>query len=1018
MGNTTQTPLIQDLIRITSEFPDERKILIVDHLVAGHEILRTLARETGGWIGWEATTLYRIAHELSFVNVHETSGKVAGNVERRVLINKAFDNAVRSGQVKDLAAFKGSPGFRRLLVRSLLELRGSGIAPQTLTASGNPVLGEIGTILNLYHNSLNERSALDTGSLYETALRCFDTEADFVLGNRCFVAPLAGVSGLRASLLQLIMSRGAISIGGHTGEPDWGLYNGLDIFAAATPSDEIREVLRRCIDEGLRWDDVAIATTDQRTYAVTLDVLSRQADVPLTVSEGMQIHRTRIGRSLNRWLTWISEGMPADILRQAFEGGELKSVVPGISAQALGRELRRARIGWGRDRYESFIQRVRSGEYPPPPADVNHQGVAVALADFLEDVISVLPSVPVLGGREAVLVSPAVIARATQRWMSYLPNPDQSDIPAQITAILQDIEQHDTQEMAFSAAVSLVSETLSTVRGWPSNSGGDKPWHSSPGAVHLCDITEAPHLHRKRIFVVGMDSERGLGTSMADPILSDSLRSLIREKSKGECNAEVPPLMLSAEKNLERSQAIMRAFYSMRGTVTLSYSISGSMSGSELGPSPVLLSAFRNGNAESGRRLSFSDLRAYLKPISTPVPGASHPLDSRDVWLQSLTDGPLLLAGEVLTRQAFPSLNRGLSLRLQHDDLTLTPHVGKFRDWAGSTLQKSLMDDLSGPVSPSAIEKLSQCPLGWLYRYGIRLFEPDDPTYDPDGWLDPGQRGGLLHEIFEKFAGLYMNRQNELVRAPAATDLEQVIEEVLDAWRENVPPPGEHIYNMEAEEIRDSARTFLQQERKESETADAAQWQRLEYSFGFDDTTPGEMILDPETTLKIRGRVDRIDVLADGTLRVIDYKTGSPRNYLKKDSAPLNGGRLLQAALYLHSLESLLDRKVSIFEYRFPTQSGDRTIISYTRDELSETPQLISNILQHAEDGSFIPTNDSTDCRYCDYKPVCRSEEGLFGACKTPRAEWAKANAPDCADYELMLLRRSKTASRGRNNGR
>jgi len=50
-----------------------------------------------------------------------------------------------------------------------------------------------------------------------------------------------------------------------------------------------------------------------------------------------------------------------------------------------------------------------------------------------------------------------------------------------------------------------------------------------------------------------------------------------------------------------------------------------------------------------------------------------------------------------------------------------------------------------------------------------------------------------------------------------------------------------------------------------------------------------------------------VDRLPDGTLRIIDYKTGSDYGYAPSTKeGPLKGGRRMQAALYAHAAGVLL----------------------------------------------------------------------------------------------------------------
>ena len=117
----------------------------------------------------------------------------------------------------------------------------------------------------------------------------------------------------------------------------------------------------------------------------------------------------------------------------------------------------------------------------------------------------------------------------------------------------------------------------------------------------------------------------------------------------------------------------------------------------------------------------------------------------------------------------------------------------------------------------------------------------------------------------------------------------------------------------------------------------------------------------------LRGRVDRVDRLADGGYELIDYKTGRPRSAaaLREDvqlSLYAVGAReawqldaTQQAYLYV-----LDDEKV-----RVPSSEIDAGWIADTVDEVA------GGIL--AQD--FEPTPSYTVCSMCDYRIACPAAE-------------------------------------------
>ena len=71
-----------------------------------------------------------------------------------------------------------------------------------------------------------------------------------------------------------------------------------------------------------------------------------------------------------------------------------------------------------------------------------------------------------------------------------------------------------------------------------------------------------------------------------------------------------------------------------------------------------------------------------------------------------------------------------------------------------------------------------------------------------------------------------------------------------------------------------------------------------EYAFGFDGP-PVAMALPGGGEVRFRGFIDRVDVAWDGLRAVVmDYKTGSSRQYEKMKDDPLMAGKRLQLPVY------------------------------------------------------------------------------------------------------------------------
>ncbi|HEY5087191.1 MAG TPA: hypothetical protein VII66_07555, partial [Gemmatimonadaceae bacterium] len=185
--NHTGEPISAVLASLESEtraHPYEPKRLIGPDVAYGRELLVALARRTGGWIGWEATSLRRIAGEIAFVPLHAAGIRVGDDVEIRVLVNRALDQAIEAGNVSaDFAALGRSLGFRQALRDSVLELRIAGITPAALhaaTVAGSPAR-EVAAIMREYDAILSETGTADSAAVFRMALDHFDDEAEYSL---------------------------------------------------------------------------------------------------------------------------------------------------------------------------------------------------------------------------------------------------------------------------------------------------------------------------------------------------------------------------------------------------------------------------------------------------------------------------------------------------------------------------------------------------------------------------------------------------------------------------------------------------------------------------------------------------------------------------------------------------------------------------------------------------------------------------------------------------------------------
>ncbi len=232
-------------------------------------------------------------------------------------------------------------------------------------------------------------------------------------------------------------------------------------------------------------------------------------------------------------------------------------------------------------------------------------------------------------------------------------------------------------------------------------------------------------------------------------------------------------------------------------------------------------------------------------------------------------------------------------------------------------------------LSASDIETYRGCPLRYKFARVLRI--PQEPTLN--------QRFGILvHQVLERYHQAAGESPGELL-------------ELLDVgWRR-----GGFGDSDEELQLRAKAATALRRyHQRVAEEPVEPVWFERAFSFRMGAHT-------------LRGRVDRVDRLADGAYELIDYKTGRPRSAaaLRED---------VQLSLYAVGAREAWDLDASQQAYLYVLDDEKVRVPSSQIDAawISDTVERVAGGIL-AQD--FEPTPSYTVCSMCDYRIACPAAE-------------------------------------------
>ena len=315
---------------------------------------------------------------------------------------------------------------------------------------------------------------------------------------------------------------------------------------------------------------------------------------------------------------------------------------------------------------------------------------------------------------------------------------------------------------------------------------------------------------------------------------------------------------------------------------------------------------------------------------------------------------------------------------LSLEPIAFDPFQGDARGWAELRTRRSPADtpDFHGTASGvparawsvSAIETYLDCPFKFFAQHVLKLEEePEDQEV-----MDPRRQGQLVHDVFERFFAAWQNAGHRAVTPRNLDAARDMFTAVVDRALAHLPVDEAGLERTRLLGSPAAAGLGEAVLRMEAERPVAVVERLLEHQLTGDFTFA---TADGPRTIALRGKADRLDLLEDGTFRLIDYKLGWPPQR----------GRALQLPIYsLCAEQTLAGYKGTTWqlgEAAYLAFKGSKRVVplfATAADRakvMADAQQRLADTVDAIARGEFPPTPDDVwRCETCSFASVCRKD--------------------------------------------
>lgn len=422
---------------------------------------------------------------------------------------------------------------------------------------------------------------------------------------------------------------------------------------------------------------------------------------------------------------------------------------------------------------------------------------------------------------------------------------------------------------------------------------------AAPGTLYCAPLAQAAGIHRKHLYIVGFSRYAVQGTRRESPILPDSERKVLNRQL--EAKGISGKLITVSQRGRENEFRLRQLIVRHEGDITLTY----------------------------------PDFESSGMLVQEPAPLFKEAAGDRTESVTYIHRNGMLPVDALMEE---PSIK------------ILPPQAPDTKDIAAAALQKGMTRKeqmQSIPFSATMLEEAARCPYAFYLRRLLKIRAPQPVKRNPEKWLDAAEVGTFCHSVLEHY---YMPNQN---KSP-----EDLFNEEYPSLLESTPLPRAEL---EAE-TRDRLLAMLKRAVEwvdRPENADGYGRSVLATEKWFQDLP---MDFTADWTLQMQGSIDRVDMLDNGDIAILDYKTGDPLRHREESH------KHWQHYLYARAQEMLdPSRKVQHAGYFFLNEDaadGDMLLKITEDDEQRDLcAARIAWVLDQVTDEKLLP-----ECLPC-YEP-------------------------------------------------